>query len=325
MGSELLKYPVFAESVKAAESYLRALGCRWSVTEELLRHEEASQLNFAEYSLPISIVMQVALVDLLTSWKVLPQAVVGHSSGEIAAAYCVGAICRQSAWLIAYYRGVVSSMLQRDSNVPQAMLVTGLSEDRSKSFLNASTHISGCLSVACFNSHTNTTISGSAPRVDAVCSKLHKEGVFARKLNVDMAYHSPYMEAGASWYMDHLQTIQKGISPPHPITMFSTVSGQAIHPDHLCRPQYWADNMVLPVKFFQAVQSLKMTASVDTYEQMIEIGPHNTLMGPPLDTAQSYSTKESVDYRSILVRNRSSLQTALELAGHLFVKVMLSL
>ena len=97
MGSELLAFPKFAESVLAAQTYIKSLGCRWSLTEELLRSDDVSQLKLTEYSLPICTVLQVALVDLLASWKVLPQVVLGHSSGEIAAAYCAGTISRQSA------------------------------------------------------------------------------------------------------------------------------------------------------------------------------------------------------------------------------------
>ena len=209
-------------------------------------------------------------------------------------------------------------MLKKDSNVPQAMLATGLSEDQIKPYLDLTAHLPGRLSIACFNSNTSTTVSESAYSIDALCSQLQGEGIFARRLNVDMAYHTPYMEPGASWYLDHLQNIQKGDAPPHSITMFSSVSGSAIHPDELCRPQYWVDNMVSPVKFFQAMQSLTSDTQAERNELIIEIGPHKALLGPSVDTAQSNPATKTFDYRSILERNKSSLRTALELVGYLF-------
>ncbi|KAL9608149.1 MAG: hypothetical protein Q9167_007001 [Letrouitia subvulpina] len=86
MGRELLVYPVFRRSLWDAQDYLSSLGCRWSLIEELSESEDRSQVDDPGFSQPICTALQVALVDLLHSFGVVPAAVVGHSSGEIAAA-----------------------------------------------------------------------------------------------------------------------------------------------------------------------------------------------------------------------------------------------
>jgi acyl transferase domain-containing protein len=93
MGRQLFVYPVFKGSVVAADHYLKhELGCSWSALEELSHKEPASHLNLARFSQPLSTILQVALVELLKSWGIEPVAVIGHSSGEIAAAMFAGAI-----------------------------------------------------------------------------------------------------------------------------------------------------------------------------------------------------------------------------------------
>lgn len=89
MGVELLQaFPVFRDSVARSAALLSSMGCSWDPVTELGRPKEKSQLKSPEISQPICTVLQIGLVDLLHSWGVTPKKVVGHSSGEIAAAYC---------------------------------------------------------------------------------------------------------------------------------------------------------------------------------------------------------------------------------------------
>jgi acyl transferase domain-containing protein len=83
MGRELQRYERFMQSMEEADRYIASLGAKWSVKEELNAPEELSKVDFAKYSQPLCTVLQIALVDLLASWQVIPVAVCGHSSGEI--------------------------------------------------------------------------------------------------------------------------------------------------------------------------------------------------------------------------------------------------
>lgn len=109
MGRELLAYPVFKESVELASDFIASLRCPWSVFDELLKSEEASRIDEPYIAQTLCTVLQVALVDLLSSWGITPAYVLGHSTGEVAAAYCAGALDQRSAWKISYYRGMIAS------------------------------------------------------------------------------------------------------------------------------------------------------------------------------------------------------------------------
>ncbi|EGE80629.2 polyketide synthase [Blastomyces dermatitidis ATCC 18188] len=124
MGRELLYYPVFKRSLQDANEYLRNIGCPWSLLNEFLKPEDESRVNEPEYSQGLCTALQIALIDPLASFGIIPSVVVGHSSGEIAAAYTVHFISRRSAWKLAYYHGVLSSTSSRDTHT---MMSVGLS------------------------------------------------------------------------------------------------------------------------------------------------------------------------------------------------------
>lgn len=121
-------------------------------------------------------------MNLLRQWNVLPIAVVGHSSGEIAAAYAAGALRMKEALFIAYYRGVAASELQR----PGAMAAIGLGRNDVQDFLVGNTV------VACENSRSSVTISGNPENVEESLERVSqmRPGVLARKLKINRAYHS---------------------------------------------------------------------------------------------------------------------------------------
>jgi zearalenone synthase (highly reducing iterative type I polyketide synthase) len=191
MGIELWKYPVFRTSVVAPDQYLSTeLASGLSVVEELNANETDSQINRAHLSQPLFTVLQIALVDLLRSWNVIPSSVVGHSSGEIADAYCYGALLRADAWRIAYYRGqvCVSSLMRDSEHAPGALLAVGLSVEAIQEHIHDVQ--TGTIVVACVNSPASVTISGDTSGIDELQQILSSTGVFCRRLKVDLAYHS---------------------------------------------------------------------------------------------------------------------------------------
>lgn len=122
------------------------------------------------------------MVNLLREWDVIPAAVVGHSSGEIAAAYAAGALGMKEALLVSYYRGVATSELRQ----PGAMGAVGLGRDDLEGLLV------GNAVVACENSRSSVTISGSLSDVEASLDRIRRirPAVLVRKLKIDRAYHS---------------------------------------------------------------------------------------------------------------------------------------
>jgi len=154
------------------------------VQDALLEPEETSQLMKAEVSQPCCTAIQIALVQLLVSWGVELAAVVGHSSGEIAAAFACGSITASDAIKAAYYRGKVTKSLNLAR--PGAMAAIGLGRSAVSSFL-----VPGVI-IGCENSPDSVTLTGDARKVEAVVKEIKQENpeTLARLLRVSCAYHS---------------------------------------------------------------------------------------------------------------------------------------
>ncbi|CAG9956932.1 unnamed protein product [Clonostachys rosea f. rosea IK726] len=193
MGRELFyRYPIYRKSVVDASVYLQGLDCPWDAVDELMRGENDTNVNDAEYSQPLCTIIQVALVDLLNSFGLRPAKVVGHSSGEIAAAYCAGALSRHSAWKIAYLRGLLAARLTSTSpdNIPKvkgSMMALGLPEAEANKYLEQVADQLGSkrLVVACVNSPLNVTISGEESHIDHLKKLLDAASALVIPSNAD--------------------------------------------------------------------------------------------------------------------------------------------
>lgn len=273
--------------------------------------------------------VQVALVDLLKEWNIRPAAVVGHSSGEIAAAYCAGFISQESAWTIAFQRGRLSDTIKTISpKLEGAMLAAGNGEDEMREYLSRVT--AGKVSVACINSPSSVTVSGDAAGIDELCAMLTKDRIFARKLKIEVAYHSHHMQSIADDYLQSLQHIRttKPTSKDN-VRMFSSLTGRLVESTDL-GPQYWVDNMTSPVKFSQATRSLiefstskrqRRGTEKPFVDFFIEVGPHAALKGPLKQILKTNDSKAaSTTYCSVLERGSDAATTALTVAGHLFAQ-----
>lgn len=255
--------------------------------------------------------------------------VVGHSSGEIATAYCAGAISRDAAWKLAYYRGVVALSLIRSNKELGAMMSVGLSAAEVEAYLFEMGSKDGVISIACINSPRNVTISESETQISLLQNVFEKNGVWTRKLRINVAYHSRFMQEATSPYGKLVGKIKPGELAVKPPVMISSVTGDEISNDELTDVKYWVDNMMSPVKFMQALTRVSFSApqklesrvrsgleknAVDFY---LEIGPHSALQGPIRDNLKSNENDAIIRYDSMLVRGKSALVTALQAAGNL--------
>ena len=325
MGQELLVYEVYKASLRNADSYLKSIGAPWSVFEELNMSKENSSIGQPEYSQPLCTVLQVALVDLLKHWNISPTMVVGHSSGEIGAAYAMGAISAEDSWKIAYHRGRLAASLQ--VTAPQlkgGMMAVGLSEADISPYLKKlglSDH--DVLSVACVNSPCNVTVSGDMLRLTQLETLLKADSVFVRRLAVDNAYHSMHMKHIADDYFKSIENVKSIPTTASGVTMISSVSGLIVGSEDL-GPAYWVDNMVSPVQFSNAVEGAiampraerrKKTSTVDF---VVEIGPHAALQGPIQQILAGVKKSQDVHYLTAIRRGESAKYTALKLAATLW-------
>ncbi|KAL6715297.1 hypothetical protein ACLMJK_007562 [Lecanora helva] len=330
MGRELLaSYPLFRGTMKRIGAQLKSIGAPFDLIDEITRDPKSSQIGLALYSQPICTAVQIALVDLLHSWGITPTSVTGHSSGEIAAAYTFGALTWEDAVEVAYYRGVASSNMQKSGKVRGAMMAVGMAEEDIQPHI--SKLVRGKAKVACVNSPSSTTISGDVSAIDELQRILEETKVFARKLAVEVAYHSHHMDLVAGEY---LASISK-ISPQRvreDVQFFSSVTGEKISSASDLGPDYWVANMVSQVRFADSLRQLCLGTSSGKRQRkrvaapavntLIEIGPHGALAGPIRQTLQAEPKLKdgSVEYFSALVRKSNAVKTAVDLVSNLVVR-----
>ncbi len=198
MGQDLMRYPIFERNPRKAEGYMAKIGYSWSLREELPRSEPQSRINEPELSQPSCTAIQVGLVDLLQSFGVRPTAAVGQSSGEIAAAYCTVTISDEYAWGIAYYKAFYATLIATFGQRGKLVSVY-LSSSGANVYIDrvAEQFDSYGLIVAYINSPQKVNLSEDEAQLMAMVS-LAQEKIFARKLLVNVAYHSLPLESTAS-------------------------------------------------------------------------------------------------------------------------------
>jgi acyl transferase domain-containing protein len=333
MSKGLLSYEVFRESLDQSQGMLASHGCEWDLIEEILRDNITTQIDSPSVSQPICTAIQIAQVDLLASWGVLPKATVGHSSGEIAAAYASNKLSHADAICIAYYRGIFAAqVVSRQDRKRGGMLAVGLGVEEVSSYLNSQDSVwaeKQAVVVACVNSPFSVTLSGDLEAITEIEAKLNAKDVFARQLKThNTAYHSPHMEMIASDYRSSIECILSPASRPNDIPMFSSVTGNLVASSADLNASYWVSNMLQTVKFSQALNSMlhyspgtrKRRRVTLNHSAMLELGPSSTLKGPVHQLLQTLDARlaASSSYTSMLKRGVDDETSALTAMAQLW-------
>ncbi|KAK6192927.1 hypothetical protein LQW54_012976 [Pestalotiopsis sp. IQ-011] len=318
MGLDLLVYPVFSATLSRASDLFRQLGADWFLLDEL---RSSDRIHAPQISQPLCTALQIALTELLWHFGINPDAVVGHSSGEIAAAYAVGALSIESACRIAFHRGRLAQRLVMSSTDAGGMMSVNISEANVDEYLEKA-GLGAEVTVACINSPQNITLSGDDTALDKLQKCLDEDEIFSRRLQTGVAYHSPAMKQISDEYRCSLATLE-GRATGSSILMASSVTGQKISAAALSQSQYWVDNLVSPVRFADALQYLALAApkadGLKTISDYIEIGPHAALKRPVLDTLGNVTRAKEFRYLSVLSKFESSIKSTLSAVGQLFV------
>lgn len=262
--------------------------------------------------MPISVALQVALVQLLRSWGITPTAVTSHSSGEIAAAYAAGALSLQSAMAIVFARGELAADVGRYILSKGGMVAVGLGVKDIGKYLSRVS--SGKIMVACINSPTSITASGDVPAVEELEMILKKENIFARRLKVDAAYHSHHMQPIADPYLVWLKKLVKPEERLDNVIYSSPTTGRRMKSaKSIGDPKHWVESLTHPVLFVDAFRNMcfdDSSASAPDVDVVVEVGPHAALSGPiqELLTLPEFKGCE-IPYLSCLVRKSSALDT----------------
>ena len=282
----------------------------------LQRDDQNSPINCANMSQPATTAIQIALVSLLATWDVNPVAVLGHSSGEIAAAFAAGALSLSSCMAIAYHRGELASKLAGRG----AMIAIGATVAEVTSLLEKV--VDGEAVIACINSPSLITVSGDIAAVGSLQTLTTNASMFARRLKVDTAYHSHHMKEIEAEYLTKLSGIEP--SPPFESSprFHSSLRGKQVPFEDL-GGAYWSQNLTSPVLFSQAVIDMCLERSNDTplpkVDMILEIGPHSSLKAPIQEILRSrvHSSGSSTHYLPTLIRNSENVRNLLYMVGAL--------
>ncbi|KAJ5952428.1 uncharacterized protein N7479_010841 [Penicillium vulpinum] len=316
MGIPLMhEYPVYELAIKRADQCLRDLGAEFSLIEELEKDATTSEIDSPHLSQPACTALQIALVDLLKSWGIRPASVVGHSSGEISAAYAAGMYDLEGAMALAYWRGKMTSLLK--SSFPflkGTMIAIGTSRETVQLILKT---LSGYATVACVNSPSSVTVSGDVSAINELEKVLEDNKLFNRRLKIDVAYHSNHMEKVADAYLAAIKTIQHSTSAT--ASFFSSVFGRFAEPPEL-GPEYWITNLRSPVLFSDTLG--KIVSEDETRPNLlVEIGPHSTMKGPIMDTLKSLGPNVSkIGYIPTILRKVDAAESVLNTAAAAYVR-----
>ncbi|OLN96157.1 Lovastatin nonaketide synthase 3 [Colletotrichum chlorophyti] len=290
--------------------------------KELAKPRNTSRLNETNFSLPCCCALQIAIVNILRAWGVLPVAVVGHSSGEVASAYAAGALSASEAIIAAYLRGMVFDSRDLGMSQPGAMAAVGLGPEQTLHFLGP-----GAV-VACENSDISTTISGDRDAVEEVLKRIQHENpnVPCRMLRVKTAFHSHHAFASAARYEELLAPFLTQNRKISACRLYTSVYGSLMGESGTATAttKYWRDSLVQPVYFRQALGHLIRNETLlepGSRLLLVEIGPHPSLEMPVKQTIRTFGLGSAEPtHIPTLRRDERADVSILKSAGELFMR-----
>lgn len=324
MGKDLLEHSSWARTViarmdDALASLPESDRPDWKIHDELVPDEKKSRINEALLAQTLTTAIQILLVDLIAMAGIQLNTVVGHSSGEMAAAYAAGFLKAKDAIRIAYYRGLHSREAIRRNGEAGGMLAAALSADQAEEFCQQARY-AGHLIVAAYNSPCLVTISGDDTSITQALVELEDDGVFARRLQVDRAYHSTHMCPCALPYLQSLQHLQMASLKPddNASSWYSSVSpGKCVHLTEQVSPEYWIQNLLSPVRFSDAVRTAVTEQAAP--DLILEVGPHPTLEKPVRQTLEA-NVPTTVGYVALLRRGVAASRSVADALGSIWAK-----
>ncbi|XP_029313907.1 highly reducing polyketide synthase alnA [Cottoperca gobio] len=271
MCKQLLRdVPVFRDKVREVENLFQRHK-NMSISQWLAGEYDNDEFSKPDVVQPILFAIQVGIAALLKHWGVKPDAVLGHSVGEVAAVHCSGLLSLEDAVKVLYYR----STLQNKVTGGKMLVVSNVAVEK---VLNILPEFCGKICVAAFNSPQSCTLSGDADAITIVHQRLkavfEEKNLFLHELDVPAAYHSHMMDP-------ILDDIEKSINPLNAKEMeckpFSTVTGDCYSNSDFRTGSYWARNIREPVLFEQTLRAANKDKQSKTKVVFVEIGPRKAL------------------------------------------------
>ncbi|WP_307624410.1 SDR family NAD(P)-dependent oxidoreductase [Streptomyces turgidiscabies] len=289
---------LYGESVVFAAAFDEVVGELDRYLESSLRDvvwgEDAEVLNATGWAQPALFAVEVALFRLLESFGVEPEYLLGHSIGEVAAAYVAGVFDLADACRLVAARARLMQALPAGG----AMVAIAAPEEE------VVPHLAGGVSVAAVNAPGSVVVSGEEAAVTAIGEYFAGQGVKTTRLRVSHAFHSVLMEPMLDDFTAAIADVT--FSPPR-IPVVSDLTGE---PADMTSPEYWVRQVRSAVRFADGLAWLA-ERGVDTF---VEVGPDGVVAG----LAQA-NAADAVAV-ALMRKDRDGLQTALLAAGDLFVQ-----
>ncbi|KAJ5464054.1 hypothetical protein N7475_007189 [Penicillium sp. IBT 31633x] len=288
MGMALVDREVaFRESLAAFDEIFIALGGFSIRTEMSSCGGDLERMNQTTIVQPAIAAIQIALARMLMSYGLKPDAIVGHSIGEVAAAHIAGALSLEEAVKVIYVR----SQIQNKAAGTGSMLAAGITSKVAEQLLQRH-HLGGVVEIAAHNGTEMTTFTGPTAELERISSVLEAQGSFARFVKVDVPYHSCFMDPLENELVAALSCIQGN---PTKINLYSTVT-TLIEPGTHLSGDYWFQNVRRPVLFRETMEKMLE----EGYDFLVEIGPHPVLVSGTRGIAEY--AKRSVHILPAMIR-----------------------
>ncbi|XP_033642848.1 highly reducing polyketide synthase easB-like [Asterias rubens] len=238
-------------------------------------------INDTLISQPAILFFQIALYHLWCHWGVTPAVVVGHSLGEVAAAYACGGLSLEEAVQVIYHRSNEQTKLKGNGS----MVAVRLSLLAAKELCSSQDN----LHVAAVNSPTAITIAGSTGSIENISDFTNHGVSVVKRLRVESAYHTPNMDTIREPFKAAMAGVIKSESRHQDIKLYSTVTGQLYTGNF--DTEYWWDNIRNPVDFQTAVEEILQDEQPDVF---LECGASVTLLSPIKQIAKKMEKESSV-------------------------------
>jgi acyl transferase domain-containing protein len=272
-------YPAFTESILRSDRELSRY-TNWSLVDELRADETRSRMAETEVAQPANFAIQVALAEQLNQFGIAPDAVIGHSAGEVAAHYLAGVLSFEQAIHVIYHR----SRLQQRTSGRGRMLAVGLSAESFMETVGASTHddVGLRVSIAAINGPSTVTVAGDGDVLDDIARQLDELQIFNRFLHGKVPYHTHYMNTIKDDLVSAFEELAPGSAT---IPLYSTVTGERLD-GYSDGAAYWWQNTRATVLFDPAVRRM----FDDGYTHFVELGPHPVLAASLFEIAGTHKT-----------------------------------
>lgn len=288
MGLTLMESePVFRNVIEEFDREFKVVS-GFSIIDEIRKKESVSDIDETHIVQPAVIAIQISLFETLKHYGITPDAITGHSIGEVASIYASGSISLKQAAHVIYHR----ARIQDKASNTGKMLAASITVEKAKELIGKD---GDRIQIATINGPQILTISGDEEPLIRISQELEKQNIFNRFVKVKVPYHSYLMEPLKEEITDVLGKVEFGTTTT---TLYSTVTAAVLEGDAI-NGTYWFENVRKPVLFTDTIAAMYDAG----YNSFIEIGPHPVLVTGIMELAKHHGWE---DVKAAATMNRKT-------------------